>query len=201
MRLGHQSCKTCMAVLRSEVPWTKGESRTAYCWNVVDGDTLDVLVAEGNELIWYRIRLRGVDAPEKNQDYGSQSADCLSKLALAQYVSLLSYGGDPYGRVVADVQVSSTNVQIELLKEGLAWHHDYYDKRVELKAAMDEARTKKRGLWKDANATPPWEHRKTGDVGTKHQSAAPVESAMEPWVKASLFLFILVILCIILAID
>lgn len=67
---------------------------------------------------------------------------------------------DRYGRTVGVVWADSTNINLELLREGLAWHYKHFDKSEEFAQAEHLARIHKKGLWKQSNAVPPWEYRR-----------------------------------------
>ncbi|HBK6273262.1 TPA: thermonuclease family protein, partial [Raoultella ornithinolytica] len=56
---------------------------------ILDGDTLDVL-QEGNKIS--RIRLEGIDAPEKSQPYGQRSRQMLTMLTANKWVNVKSHG-------------------------------------------------------------------------------------------------------------
>ena len=90
---------------------------------VVDGDTL--IVSKGS--INLTIRLVGIDAPETSkkkhepgQPYSQQSTKYLAKIALNRAADVKSYGADPYGRVLGEVFVDGNNVNLEMVKAGLA---------------------------------------------------------------------------------
>jgi len=124
---------------------------------ISDGDTFKLLV-EGNENI--RVRLHGVDAPEKAQDYSTQAREKLSSLIFSKSVEVEERDIDRYGRMVGVVYVGDTNVNEELLRSGYVWHYAQYDKNEVWARLMQEAREAKRGLWNKANPTPPWQFRK-----------------------------------------
>eukprot|EP00246_Nothoceros_aenigmaticus_P011047 TRINITY_DN2839_c0_g1_i1.p1 TRINITY_DN2839_c0_g1~~TRINITY_DN2839_c0_g1_i1.p1 ORF type:complete len:362 (-),score=44.28 TRINITY_DN2839_c0_g1_i1:106-1191(-) len=108
----------------------------------------------------YRVRLRGVDAPEKAMPYGLQSKAFLSSLVEGRSLRILVYTTDQYGRVVADVYVNDMFVQEALLRSGWVWHYVAYDKRPQLSQWEQEARQSRVGLWANSNPQKPWEFRK-----------------------------------------
>jgi len=110
------------------------------------------------------VRLRGVDAPEKDQPYGIEAKEFLKELIGRKTVRLDIKDVDQYGRVVAYVFIGSLNVNLEQVRRGLAWAYiEYLDRPYasEFYEAEKEARKRELGLWKQANPTPPWEWRKT----------------------------------------
>lgn len=127
---------------------------------VSDGDTLLVRV-EGKEI---KVRVYGIDAPEKKQAGGEAAKEFLEEMLLTQRVKLNVIDTDRYGRSVAIIRLpDGVTIQSKLLQAGHAWVYPQYCKREECKAWKDEeqaARSSRVGLWMDKNPTPPWEWRK-----------------------------------------
>ncbi|XVE69499.1 hypothetical protein DITRI_Ditri09bG0156800 [Diplodiscus trichospermus] len=113
----------------------------------------------------YRIRLRGIDAPESSMPYGKEAKQELAKLVQGKCLRVLAYGDDRYGRCVGDIYCNGKFVQEIMLKKGLAWHYSAYDQRVELATWEKEARAKRVGLWASSNPEKPWEWRKNKREG------------------------------------
>lgn len=140
---------------------------------VADGDTLTVLDKGRRQ---HRIRLAGIDAPEKRQDFGQRSKQSLSELAYRQNVLVDISKQDRYGRSVGKVLRGSVDVNLEQVRRGLAWHYKDYQKEqspVDRRAYGDaekEARCLRRGLWTLSDPMPPWEYRRNG-VGTRLRAA------------------------------
>lgn len=124
---------------------------------ISDGDTFRLL-AEGNETV--RVRLYGIDAPEKGQDYATQSQQKLSSLIFSKQVRVQQKNKDRYGRVVGVAFADDININEEMLRSGLAWHYRQYDKNDEWARLQSEAQRKRVGLWNKPSPTPPWEWRK-----------------------------------------
>ena len=124
--------------------------------SVLDGDTIEVLHNHHPE----RIRLSGIDCPEKGQAFGKKAKQFTSTLVYGKEVTIQVLRKDRHGRTVADVVLSDgTNVSRELVRAGLAWWYRQYSKDESLGALEEEARQAKRGLWADPNPIPPWELR------------------------------------------
>ncbi|SPP64734.1 thermonuclease family protein [Nitrospira lenta] len=124
---------------------------------VIDGDTIDVLHDGQTE----RIRLNGIDTPEKGQDYGRRAKQFAEDFLAKQEVRVLAHGADKYGRTIGDVFLSDgTHLNKELVKAGLAWWYCRHSSDESLKQLEEEARDAKRGLWKDPVPIPPWVYRK-----------------------------------------
>jgi endonuclease YncB( thermonuclease family) len=125
---------------------------------ISDGDTFTLLDAGSQQV---KVRLYGIDCPEKAQDYGTVARQGLSNLIFGQKVRIDKKDVDRYGRTVAIVyNEKGINVNEELLREGLAWHYTQYDKNPVWDNLEGEAKRKQRGLWAQAHPTPPWLWRK-----------------------------------------
>jgi micrococcal nuclease len=124
---------------------------------VLDGDTIDVLHNGQVE----RIRLNGIDCPEKGQAFGNKAKQFTSSLLYGKEVTIKPLRKDRHGRTVGDVLLSDgTNVSRELVKAGFAWWYRQYARHDETLAQLEgEARQAKRGLWSDPHSIPPWEVR------------------------------------------
>ena len=125
---------------------------------VLDGDTIEVLHNNRAE----RIRLNGIDCPEKGQAYGKRAKQAASELVFGKEVTLQTHGKDKYGRTIADVLLpDGTNINHELVKEGWCWWYQRYaPENVILAELQQRARKAGRGLWADPNPIPPWEWRR-----------------------------------------
>jgi endonuclease YncB( thermonuclease family) len=130
---------------------------------VVDGDTIYVL---DDALTQHKIRLAGIDAPEKNQPYGLASRKHLASLVAGKSVTVEYTKYDRYGRIIGKVVINGVDVCLEQIKAGLAWHYKRYENeqapedRKMYARAEDQARTGRIGLWRDNNPRPPWEFRR-----------------------------------------
>jgi endonuclease YncB( thermonuclease family) len=131
--------------------------------HVLDGDSIVFREEIGEKVT--TIRLAGIDAPERTQPFFKVSRRNLQELVLGQQVVVSPLKTDQYGRTVAGVRRGETDVSLEMLRRGLAWHFKRYENEqpeaegrlyAEAEAA---ARRENAGLWADANATPPWEYR------------------------------------------
>lgn len=127
---------------------------------ISDGDTIHVQPRYGNKI---KVRLYGIDAPEKAQPYGPQSTGILRNLIGNQYVNVQIYTTDRYGRSVGKIFLQKQDINAEMLKLGAAWHYKYYDKSADYQKydhLEQVARDHHRGLWNRPKPTPPWEYRK-----------------------------------------
>ena len=129
---------------------------------VSDGDTITVLI-DGHESV--KVRLVGIDAPEKAQAYGAASKRNLSVQVIDKSVTVEWEKKDKYGRILGRVLVNGTDVCLEQIKNGMAWHYKQYAReqaenlRSAYAAAEQQARLEKIGLWSMPTQTPPWDFR------------------------------------------
>lgn len=124
---------------------------------VADGDTFTLLVNGKRQL---KIRLHGIDCPEKKQDFGQVAKDFTSKQVFGKTVTVKPTDTDRYGRTIAIVLLADQiSLNELLLKNGLAWHYLQYDKNPNWNKLEQSARKKKIGLWRQPNAVAPWTFR------------------------------------------
>ena len=132
--------------------------------SVADGDTITVLDAEK---VQHKIRLSGIDAPEKLQAYGNRLKESLSDLVFDKAVIVETKKKDRYGRDVGKVLVNGVEVNLEQVQRGFAWHYKEYEREQSANdrklygAAEAAVREAGRGLWRDGNPTSPWDWRKS----------------------------------------
>jgi endonuclease YncB( thermonuclease family) len=130
---------------------------------VADGDTITVLDQQKNT---YKIRLQGIDAPEKKQAFGEKSKQSLHDLVHRKQVRIEYDKEDKYGRIVGKVTVDDVDVCLQQLVLGMAWHYKKYqnEQSVSDRALYSDTELKskslKLGLWTDDTPMPPWEFRK-----------------------------------------
>jgi endonuclease YncB( thermonuclease family) len=129
---------------------------------VADGDTLTVL---DQKMIQYKIRLAGIDAPERQQPYGEKSRQSLFDLTFNKTVTIETYKRDRFGREVGKVLIEGRDINVIQVERGLAWFYRKYQSeqseldRKRYDEAQSEAQGANRGLWVDAGPMPPWEFR------------------------------------------
>ena len=136
---------------------------------ILDGDTLEVLHGKMPR----RIRLAEIDCPQKGQPFGKGAKQMTAELAFSQTVLVRPRGRDRNGRNLGEIILpAGRNLGHELVKVGLAWRYLRYSRNKTLGALETEARTAKRGLWRDldtiAPPVPPWKwHPGKGAAGGK----------------------------------
>ncbi|MBI5923268.1 MAG: thermonuclease family protein [Betaproteobacteria bacterium] len=164
----------CLLVFSAATP--QAATLQATVVRVIDGDT--VTVADGRRRK-IKIRLSGIDAPEKQQTFGRQASENLKLLVLGKTVSVVWDKRDAYGRVVGKLLAASSacsncspaeDVGLAQISAGYAWWYrsESRDQTHEDKAryafAENAARIRHLGLWAVARPEPPWEwrHRQEG---------------------------------------
>ena len=145
------------------------ETITGRVVGVADGDTITVPDADK---VQHKIRLAGIDAPEKKQAFGNRSKESLSALVFDKMVEVVTSKRNRYGRQIGKVLVNGRDVNLVQVERGMAWFYRQYQReqspndRKLYEAAEDAANAEKRGLWRDADPVPPWDFR--------HNRGAPV---------------------------
>ena len=143
---------------------------------VVDGDTADLITPERNLV---RIRLSGIDAPEKHQPFGNVAKKALSDLAFGRSVRVEGGKQDRYGRLIGKIVVNGADVNLQMVKRGYAWHYIKYAKeqptedRALYSAAEALARAGRLGIWENKEPIPPWEFRSAKRLS--NSAAAAIE--------------------------
>ena len=124
---------------------------------VADGDTLTVLDDTNQQ---HKIRLAGIDAPEKAQPFGQAGKKRLAELCYNKQATVEVVNTDRYGRTVGDVTCDGVHANAEMVRGGNAWVYRHYDKGFESFYPLEEAAKEARlGLWAEDSPTPPWEWR------------------------------------------
>lgn len=125
---------------------------------VKDGDTFEILMNGKVQVI----RFAHIDCPEKKQPFGQKAKQFVSDLCYGKNVTLIHNSRfDRNKRLIAEVILQDgTNLNKELVRNGLAWHFKKYSKDNSYADLENEARESKVGLWADNNPIPPWTWRK-----------------------------------------
>ena len=140
------------------IPAKASEVLTGRVVSVADGDTITLLVDQTQ----HRIRLHGIDCPERGQPFGKRAKQFTSNLVFAQTVTIRVVDVDRYKRLVCRITLpDGKDLSAELVRAGLAWwYRKYAPNDKELAKLETEAREAKRRVWADPNPVPPWEWRK-----------------------------------------
>jgi endonuclease YncB( thermonuclease family) len=129
---------------------------------VSDGDTITLLNEQREQI---KVRLTGIDCPEKSQAFGNRAKKELSDKVFSQNVKVEVRGKDKYGRSLGIVKIGDEDVNEFLISQGVAWHYKKYAKTQPAEEASryaraeELARQNKKGLWIQDRPIPPWEFR------------------------------------------
>ena len=151
---------SCDSIINeSEEPETAAveNSNENHVVKIIDGDTYDVIL-DGEQT---RIRMEGIDAPERGMDYYKVSKEYLGEICNNQKVKVVGAKKDRYGRLLAKTYLEDgREVGEEMVKAGMAWHFKKYSTDPVLARLENEAKNNRRGLWAIDNPIPPWKFRK-----------------------------------------
>ena len=129
-----------------------------YISKVIDGDTYHIQLNNNTKL---KIRMEGIDAPEKGMPFYKESKQFLNKITSGKKIRFIQSSKDQYGRIIAKTYLENNQeLGEEMIKNGMAWHFKKYSKdtnlaRLEISAKIDHV-----GLWEAVNPQAPWEFRR-----------------------------------------
>jgi endonuclease YncB( thermonuclease family) len=154
---------------------------------VTDGDTIKVL---DDDRVQHKIRLTGIDAPEKAQPFGNASRKHLASMVAGREVRVETLKKDRYGRVLGKVWVQpgdcpdcgkTLNANHAQILAGMAWWYQDYardqsaEDRGRYESAVSEARKRKLGLWSEPDPIPPWAWRRGQRSPSKSEAVADTQ--------------------------
>ena len=154
---------------------------------VTDGDTIKDL---DRNKVQHKIRLSGIDAPEKAQPFGNASRKHLATMVAGKEVRVETTKNDRYGRVLRKVWVQprdcpscgkTLNANHAQIRSGMAWWYQDYAKdqsaedQGRYESAVTEARKRKLGLWSEPNPIPPWAWRRGQRTSPKTEAVADTQ--------------------------
>lgn len=130
---------------------------------ITDGDTVTIVDESRQQ---YKIRLAGIDAPEKKQPFGNASKKSLSDFIYNKSIIVETTKNDRYGRVVGKILLDGQDINKLQIERGMAWFYRKYqnelvlDDRLAYLHAEQNAKANNLGVWSDSNPLAPWEYRK-----------------------------------------
>lgn len=136
-------------------PFEKTQELQGKVVKVVDGDTINVLDSNQTQ---HKIRLFGIDAPEKKQSFGNKAREYLASLIAGKDVVVLVKDKDRYQRSIGIVLLDGKDINKEMVKNGYAWAYLEYSK--DYISEQADAKSFKLGLWSEENPLKPSEFRK-----------------------------------------
>ncbi|MDU1890622.1 MAG: thermonuclease family protein [Dysgonomonas sp.] len=124
---------------------------------VADGDTITIVTEEGEKV---KIRLEGIDAPEKGQDFSQKSRQFLNDLCYGKDVRVKDKGKDKYGRTLGVVYIDDLNINEEMVRNGLAWYYSYFVEDARLDSLEKQAQKERLNIWSMKDPIHPHDFRK-----------------------------------------
>ena len=143
-------------------PISNADVLTGYVVGITDGDTLTLQVKRQQ----FKIRIAGIDAPERLQAWGDRSKTNISRLTLNQTAVADCPKVDRWGLKICKVNVNAVDIGLEQVTDGMAWWYGKYAKELTpedqslYEHAELMAKLRRLGLWGDTNPVPPWDFRK-----------------------------------------
>jgi endonuclease YncB( thermonuclease family) len=152
----------------------ESHSETGQVVGIIDGDTYDILL---NDHKTVRIRMEGIDAPERGMPFYKKSKMYLSELCFGKTVRLEIRDIDKYGRKVAFGYLEDgLELSHEMIKSGFAWHFKKYNSDEDLANLESQAKKAKIGIWSIENLMPPWINRTLHQNGISTKDSFNIES-------------------------
>jgi endonuclease YncB( thermonuclease family) len=154
---------------------------------VVDGDTITIMDKSARQIT---VRLAGIDAPEKQQDFGDVAKSKLSELIYGKKVTIVVYKQDSEGRSIAKILIDGKDINLLMVELGLAWQYNEFedeqsesDRQIYAKADK-KARDGLYGLWKQSNAVKPSDFRRQ----EQEKAEAARQSTTQPQIQPRIIL-------------
>lgn len=151
--------------------------------SIADGDTITILTADKLQV---KVRLSGIDTPERKQAFGEKAKQALSYKVFGKKVTLKGTSKDRYGRSLGDVYHAGRWINLEMVQEGWAWHYKQYSNDQKLADAEVAARKIRRGLWSAPAPLPPWDYRRgSKSASSKAADKTPTKAVIGYWLNTS----------------
>ncbi len=148
-----------LPLIMLSIPVVAEADITGKIVRVLDGDTVEILA--GN--VATRVRLNGIDAPEKAQPFGQRSRQALTAIVGGKTVLAVGEKRDRYGRLLATLILDGRDINATQVYSGMAWVYRYKGLATESEYLRYErdARTARRGLWSEKEPVEPsiWRQR------------------------------------------
>jgi endonuclease YncB( thermonuclease family) len=125
---------------------------------VADGDTVTILDRRNTQ---HKVRLYGIDSPERDQPYGKAAKNALVGLIDNRPVEVVVITKDSYGRTVGTLYRDGVNINEAMVAAGYAWWYQHFaphERRLE--EAEQRARAQRVGLWAEPQPMAPWDWRR-----------------------------------------
>ncbi|MEB6579971.1 thermonuclease family protein [Enterobacter quasiroggenkampii] len=144
---------TVLPLIILSIPVVAEADITGKIVRVLDGDTVEIVA--GN--VATRVRLNGIDAPEKAQPFGQRSRQALTAIVSGKTVLAVGDRRDRYGRLLATLILNGRDINATQVSSGMAWVYRYQGNATEPEYLRYErdARTARRGLWSEGEPVEP----------------------------------------------
>jgi len=135
-----------------------GDIITGRALWIDDGDTFWMVTKDKAAV---KIRMWGIDAPEKDQPGGKEATMALIQMIGRKQIKVETFGLDRYkSRTMGRVYLGALDVNLEMVATGNAWwYRQYAPKATDIQAAEIKARAAKLGIWSAPIVLPPWDWR------------------------------------------
>lgn len=142
---------------------------------ISDGDTLTARCGEPGAYEQVKVRLQGIDAPERKQSFGERARQALAELTFQKEAELRCTKIDRNKRHICSVWVAPASAPkgprtldagLAMVSVGMAWWYRHYAKeqspqeRGQHEFAEQEAKARKAGLWRNTAPIAPWDWRR-----------------------------------------
>jgi endonuclease YncB( thermonuclease family) len=180
MSMGMRRGVIVAACLLLSLPALQAQMLTGKVVGVSDGDTVTLLDRSKTQ---HRIRLLGIDAPESAQSFGQVSRKHLADQVFGKEIQADCPKSDHYGRRLCKLIIQGRDVNLGMVKAGLAWHYRQYQSdqapqdRGLYAAAQEAARQARVGLWSEAQPMAPWDYRRAGRSASQQGKAQAAAAA------------------------
>jgi endonuclease YncB( thermonuclease family) len=128
--------------------------------HVTDGDTIWVRPDEAKRRP-VKLRLVGIDAPERCQAWGAEATAALSAQVLHRHVEVPTRGVDAHGRLLGGLMLDGRDVSAWMVSQGHAWSSRFHRHPGPYAQQQRAAQSRRAGLFADPTAIEPWLFRKT----------------------------------------
>lgn len=149
--------KLLAALLASVVLESAANTISGKVTKVSDGDTVWITDAANEK---HKIRLARIDAPEKSQPWGAESATVLRGWVFGKDVRVEYAKRDKYGRILGTIFCGTNEVNLAMVQTGNAWHYNRFDRTTAYSAAESAAKVARLGLWSQPDPINPFAWRK-----------------------------------------
>lgn len=149
----------CTAALALVAAVSLAQAFGGVVTRVSDGDTVWV-APDGGGRKPVKLRLAGVDAPERCQPWGREAGEALAQHVLRRRVEVTTRAHDQHGRLIGALHLDGADVGAWLVEHGHAWSPRYQRTPGPYAAHERAARAARRGLFADARAIAPREFRR-----------------------------------------